>query len=133
MTADTKFKVLIVDDEPESLLVLEMFLESLDCTLYKTTSGQEAVNMTIEHEGFDLILLDIKMPDMHGYRVAELIRERFKSIPIIFLTASHKDDRDVVRGYEVGATDYLMKPVDRGILLKKVQDILALDIIQNSI
>lgn len=130
MTVNSEKKsVLIVDDIPENLSLFEQTLENLDCTIYRATSGQEAVDMTIENDGFDLILLDIYMPGLNGYRVAELIRktQKFKSIPIVFITANHTDERDVARGYEVGAVDYLTKPVDLEVLLNKVQSLLAIN------
>jgi len=124
-----KKSILIVDDTPETLSLFEQALGNLDCTLYTASSGQEAVDMTIKNDGFDIILLDIKMPGLNGYRVAELIREhqKFKPIPIVFITASHTDERDVARGYEVGAVDYLTKPVDLEILLNKVQSLLVVN------
>ena len=124
-----KKSVLIVDDAPETPSLFEQALGSLDCKVYTTTSGREAVDMTIENDGFDLILLDVNMPGMNGYRVAELIRksQKFKSIPIVFITASHTDERDAARGYEVGAVDYLTKPLDLEILLNTVQSLLVVN------
>ena len=133
MNTEIKPKILIVDDLPDNLHFLEKILEkNLDCAIFKASSGQEAVNITIESDGFDLILLDIEMPDMNGYRVAEILKEdqRFRTIPVIFVTGSHKDERDVDRGFEVGAMDYLIKPVSPHILLKKIQNLLALDMVK---
>ncbi|HEY7613918.1 MAG TPA: response regulator, partial [Gemmatimonadales bacterium] len=104
--------ILLVDDQPANLLALEAMLQGLGQTLIKAESGREALKWLLTHE-FAVILLDVKMPDMDGFETAALIRQRDKSrdTPIIFLTAADKTHTEAVRGYAVGAVDYLVKPV----------------------
>jgi two-component system sensor histidine kinase/response regulator len=107
-----KVNILLVDDQPANLLALEAMLQGLDQTLIKAESGREALKWLLTHD-FAVILLDVKMPDMDGFETAALIRLRDKSrdTPIIFLTAADKTHTEAVRGYAVGAVDYLVKPV----------------------
>ena len=104
--------VLLVDDQPANLLALEAMLQGLGQNLVKAGSGREALKWLLTHD-FAVILLDVKMPDMDGFETAALIRERDKSryTPIIFLTAADKTHTEAVRGYAVGAVDYMVKPV----------------------
>ena len=104
--------ILLVDDQPANLLALEAMLQGLGQNLVKAESGREALKWLLTHD-FAVILLDVKMPDMDGFETAALIRERDKSrdTPIIFLTAADKTHTEAVRGYAVGAVDYLVKPV----------------------
>jgi two-component system sensor histidine kinase/response regulator len=104
--------ILLVDDQPANLLALEAMLQGLGQNLVKAESGREALKWLLSYD-FAVILLDVKMPDMDGFETAELIREREKSrdTPIIFLTAADKTHTEAVRGYAVGAVDYLVKPV----------------------
>ncbi|OLQ81359.1 diguanylate cyclase response regulator [Photobacterium proteolyticum] len=105
-------KILIVDDRPENLLALEGLLEPFNVELIKANSGEEALAHTLDHD-FALILLDVQMPGMDGYEVAELMRgnKKNKHIPIIFVTAASKAPSHIFRGYESGAVDYLLKPL----------------------
>ncbi len=107
-----RVNILLVDDQPANLLALEAMLQGLGQNLVKAESGREALKWLLTHE-FAVILLDVKMPDMDGFETAALIRERDKSrdTPIIFLTAADKTHTEAVRGYAVGAVDYLVKPV----------------------
>ena len=111
-TADGRVSILLVDDQPANLLALEAMLQGLGQNLVKAESGREALKWLLTHD-FAVILLDVKMPDMDGFETAALIRERDKSryTPIIFLTAADKTHTEAVRGYAVGAVDYLVKPV----------------------
>ena len=104
--------ILLVDDQPANLVALEAMLQGLGQNLIKAESGREALKWLLTHE-FAVILLDVKMPDMDGFETATLIRERDKSrhTPILFLTADDKSESHAVRGYAVGAVDYLVKPV----------------------
>lgn len=115
-----KANLLLVDDRPENLLALENILEDLDCHVLKATSGQKALRLILKYD-FALILLDVQMPGMNGFEVAELIRCKRKTqqIPIIFVTAISKEARCVFKGYETGAVDYLFKPLDPNILKSK--------------
>jgi two-component system sensor histidine kinase/response regulator len=107
-----KVNILLVDDQPANLVALEAMLQGLGQNLIKAESGREALRWLLTHE-FAVILLDVKMPEMDGFETAELIRERDKSrhTPILFLTAGDNTQTQVVRGYAVGAVDYLVKPV----------------------
>jgi two-component system, sensor histidine kinase and response regulator len=107
-----RVNILLVDDQPANLVALEAMLQGLGQNLIKANSGREALKWLLTHE-FAVVLLDVKMPDMDGFETATLIRERDKSrhTPIIFLTAADQSQTYAVRGYAVGAVDYLVKPV----------------------
>jgi two-component system, sensor histidine kinase and response regulator len=109
---DDRVNILLVDDQPANLIALEAMLQGLGQNLIKAESGREALKWLLTHE-FAVILLDVKMPEMDGFETATLIRERDKSrhTPILFLTAADKSQNHAVRGYAVGAVDYLVKPV----------------------
>lgn len=117
----TPVGILLVDDHPENLLALEAILTDTGHTLVHARSGAEALKALLGQD-FALILMDVAMPEMDGYEVAELIRRRDRSrnTPIIFLTANVKSDTHVVRGYAAGAVDYLFKPLAPEVLLSKV-------------
>ncbi|WP_199241691.1 diguanylate cyclase [Desulfosporosinus sp. Sb-LF] len=127
MVINEEIKILIVDDNLGNLLVLEGILEELECNIIRAMSGNEALGLTLEHE-FALVLLDVQMPEMDGFETAELMRgsERTKFIPIIFVTAISKDQRCIFKGYEVGAVDYLFKPIEAIVLKSKVKVFLEL-------
>jgi len=114
--------LLLVDDRPQNLLALQAILEPLGHELVTASSGAEALRRLLHRDDFAVILLDVQMPDLDGFEVAEVIkqRERTSLIPIIFLTALSKEERHVFRGYEVGAVDYVFKPLDPEILRAKV-------------
>ena len=107
-----RVNVLLVDDQPANLLALEAMLQGLGQNLVQAGSGREALKWLLTHDAA-VVLLDVKMPDMDGFETATLIRERDKSrhTPIIFLTAADRTQTEAVRGYAVGAVDYLVKPV----------------------
>ena len=109
---DDRVNILLVDDQPANLVALEAMLQGLGQNLIKAESGREALRWLLTHE-FAVILLDVKMPEMDGFETAELIRQRDKSrhTPILFLTAGDSTQTQAVRGYAVGAVDYLVKPV----------------------
>jgi PAS domain S-box-containing protein len=117
----TTANILLVDDREENLLALEAILEPLGHRLVPVTSGVEALKQLLRDD-FACILLDVQMPDLDGFEVAELIkgRERSQHIPIIFVTALSKEQRHVYRGYSTGAVDYIFKPIDADILRSKV-------------
>jgi signal transduction histidine kinase len=121
VTADPRVKLLLVDDRPENLLALEAILEPLGQTLVSAHSGNEALKCVLQHE-FAAILLDVQMPDMNGFDVAQIIKSREKSryIPIIFLSAINKEDAYVFKGYSMGAVDYVFKPFNPDVLRSKV-------------
>jgi two-component system sensor histidine kinase/response regulator len=111
-TVEDRVNILLVDDQPANLVALEAMLQGLGQNLVKAESGREALKWLLTHE-FAVILLDVKMPEMDGFETATLIRQRDKSrhTPILFLTAADSTQTQVVRGYAVGAVDYLVKPV----------------------
>lgn len=113
--------ILLVDDNANNLLALEAILHDPDRNLVITTSGEEALKYLFDQE-FALILLDVQMPGMDGFEVAEIIRGRDKSqhTPIIFLTAISSSDAHTFRGYGTGAVDYIFKPFEPEILQAKV-------------
>src|SRR5258707_7855591 len=114
-------KILIVDDQPRNLDVLEAMLGEMDCELVRATSPDEALLCLVRYE-FAALVLDIKMPGMSGIELATLIKQRKRSqdVPILFLTAHSATDDDVLRGYGVGAVDYLSKPINAVILRSKI-------------
>src|SRR5262245_643551 len=116
-----KPKILVVDDQPRNLDVLEAMLQSVDCMLVRATSADEALLCLVRND-FAALVLDIKMPGMSGIELATLIKQRKRSqhVPILFLTAHSVNDEDVLRGYGVGAVDYLSKPINGDILRSKI-------------
>ncbi len=116
-----KQKILIVDDKEENLFALEKVFNEIDAELIQATSGNDALVAVLNHD-FAVAILDVQMPEMDGYELAELIRrnEPTKDLPIIFISAVHTDDFHIFKGYETGAVDFLTKPVDPGILLGKI-------------
>jgi PAS domain S-box-containing protein len=113
--------VLLVDDREENLLALRAILEPLGHDLVAVTSGTAALKELLRRD-IACILLDVQMPELDGFELAELIkqRERSQHIPIVFVTALSKDERHVYRGYSAGAVDYIFKPIDPNILRSKV-------------
>jgi PAS domain S-box-containing protein len=113
-------KILLVDDSQENLISLEAALAGLGQDLVLAQSGTEALRHLLEDD-FAAILLDVKMPDMDGFQTAELIRSRRRSrhTPILFLTA-YKSDEHLFRGYDLGAVDFLFKPIVPEVLRSKV-------------
>ncbi len=110
--ADDRVNILLVDDQPANLVALEAMLQGLGQNLVRAESGREALKRLLTDD-FAVILLDVKMPEMDGFETAALIRQRDKSrhTPILFLTAADNTQNHAVRGYAVGAVDYLVKPV----------------------
>jgi two-component system, sensor histidine kinase len=118
---DERVNILLVDDRAENLLALEAILEPIGQLLIRANSGPEALKKVLETE-FAAILLDVQMPVMNGFEVAEIIKSREKSrtIPIIFLSAISKEDAYVFKGYSMGAVDYVFKPFNPDVLRSKV-------------
>jgi PAS domain S-box-containing protein len=114
-------RILMVDDHAPNLLALAAILDPLGQDLVQATSGEEALRHLLESD-FALILMDVQMPGLDGIQTVKLIKERPRNrhIPIIFLTAIHKDPAYIFRGYKEGAVDYLLKPFDPEILRAKV-------------
>ncbi|WP_439627022.1 hybrid sensor histidine kinase/response regulator [Gemmata sp.] len=113
--------ILIVDDEAKNLIVLETVLSDPGYRLVRAGSADQAL-LALVAEEFALLILDIRMPGMSGFELAQMIKDRKKTarVPIIFLTAYHNEDQHVLEGYEAGAVDYLHKPVNAAVLRSKV-------------
>ena len=122
MAENAPVKILIVDDREENLFAMEALLENPDLLIITARSGNEALGILLDQE-VALILMDVQMPGMNGFETAELIRgsSRTRHIPIIFVTAISKEQRNIFQGYESGAVDYLFKPVEPDILKSKVR------------
>lgn len=120
MQNEEKVNILVVDDLPEKLLVIDSILEGLGQNVVKARSGREALRCLLERE-FAVILLDVHMPDMDGIETAAMIRSRRQSAdtPIIFVTA-FADEAHTAQGYSLGAVDYIFSPVVPAILKTKV-------------
>lgn len=116
-----RVKILVVDDQPDNLLSAEAVLESLGEEIVTASSGREALLHLLDSD-FGVILLDVMMPGMDGFETATLIRQRERSryTPIIFLTALGKTEEHLFHGYDVGAVDYLFKPIVPAVLRSKV-------------
>src|SRR5690242_8298618 len=119
-TPDQRMKILLVDDTPENLVSLEAALIGLGEQLVLAHSGKEALRYCL-HDDFAAILLDVRMPEMDGFETAELIRSRprSKQIPILFLTG-YRNEEHLFRGYDLGAVDFLFKPIVPEVLRSKV-------------
>ena len=119
--------ILIVDDSKEMLTYMEIVLKSAKATIIAANSGAKALDL-IKNKELALAIVDVQMPEMNGYTLAMKINEnRIGAIvPIIFLTAVYQDQVEIMKGYESGAVDYIFKPVNRGILLRKINVFLEL-------
>ena len=120
-------RVLIVDDDARLRDLLRTVLTPLDCDIVQAGSGEEALTVLLERQ-VAVIVLDINMPGMDGFETAQLIRDvdELASTPIIFLTGQ-AEAGDLHRGYDLGAVDFLVKPVGRQVFYAKVKALLELD------
>jgi signal transduction histidine kinase len=114
-------KLLIVDDLPENLLALEALIKREDREVYQALSADEALSLLLQHE-FAMAILDVQMPGMNGFELAELMRstDRTKHIPIVFVSAAGRELNYAFKGYESGAVDFLHKPLDIHAVKSKV-------------
>jgi diguanylate cyclase (GGDEF)-like protein/PAS domain S-box-containing protein len=122
MPEQSKVNILLVDDKPENLLVLEAIIACDEYNLVKAFSGEEALKYLLKYD-FAVILLDVQMPVMDGFDTAKIIKERrkTKNTPILFITANYLDSKHILTGYSLGAMDYILKPFDPIILKSKVK------------
>jgi signal transduction histidine kinase/DNA-binding response OmpR family regulator len=122
MGSEIQANVLLVDDKPENLLAMESTLDGLGQNLIRASSAREALRCLLVTD-IALILLDVQMPGVSGFELAELIRERERTqhTPIIFISATSKDEQYIFKGYSLGAVDYLTKPFEPEILKSKVR------------
>lgn len=114
-----KTTILAVDDRPENILSLEAMLDDPDLNIISASSGNEALALLLQHD-CALVLLDVQMPGMNGFEVAELMRasKKTREIPIIFITAISKEREHIFKGYESGAVDYICKPIQDPLVLR---------------
>ena len=123
------FRILIVDDNRNNLFTLHALISKhMDVEVLEANSGQAALDTALQNPRIDLVVLDVQMPEMDGFQTASMlkVRQRTRDIPIIFLTAAYKTDEFQNRGYEVGAADYLLKPIDDNQLINKISTYLRL-------
>jgi len=121
MPSEVEAKLLIVDDLPENLLALEALVRGHGRPVFEARSAEEALDLMLTHE-FALAILDVQMPGMNGFELAELMRgtERTRHIPIIFVSAAGRELNYAFKGYESGAVDFLQKPLDPHVVASKV-------------
>jgi PAS domain S-box-containing protein len=129
MKKTNKSTVLIVDDKPANIVALESLLESNDRILLSAANGKDALTTTLNKD-IDLIILDVQMPEMDGFEVAQILKsnKRTKDIPIIFASAEKKEHKFMMKGYEEGAFDYFFKPLDPEIVKAKVAVLLRVEL-----
>lgn len=122
MQEKTKINLLLVDDHADNLIAMRAVLEELGENIITADSGKKALRMLLDQE-FAIVLLDVDMPVMDGFEVAEMMRQvkKLQHTPIIFLTAMHQNESHVYKGYSLGAVDYLFKPFEPEILKAKVR------------
>lgn len=118
---ENRISILLVDDDPKNLLALESILDSPEHRLVKVQTADEAL-LALMKDDYAAIVLDVQMPDLNGIELARLIKQRRRTqhIPILFLTAHYRENEHAVLGYDVGAVDYLTKPVHPAVLRSKV-------------
>lgn len=126
-TAQIRPKLLVVDDVRANRLAMRLLFEKVEADVIEAESGSEALQACLDHE-FALILLDVQMPGMDGFEVASVLASSpdTREVPIIFVTAAFADDINRLKGYQLGAVDYIAKPVNDVILMSKVEVFLEL-------
>jgi two-component system, sensor histidine kinase and response regulator len=119
---NSNIKILLVDDREDNLFSLEAILQQDGYQLHKATSGRNALKILLKEQDFSLILMDVQMPDLNGFETASMIydRDKLKNIPIIFITAFEYGDENVYQGYQMGAVDYIYKPINKDLLRAKI-------------
>jgi len=122
MSANDQVTILMVDDQPGKLLTYEAILAPIEARLIRATSAREALEQLLKNE-ITIVLMDVNMPEMDGFELAEMIRQhpRYQKTAIIFISAARQTDLDRLKGYEVGAVDYIPAPVIPEILRAKVR------------
>ncbi len=134
MNTTKKINILLVDDKPKNLFALKTILEKPEYDILTATSGNDALSMLLEHDIL-LAILDVQMPGIDGFEIAKMMKnnKKTKYIPIIFVTGINKEKKYKFKGYEVGAVDYLVKPIDPDILSRKVDVFVTLKLAQNDL
>lgn len=123
MTRYSGFKLLAVDDNEHNLFTLRALVQQhMDVEILEARGGAEALEIAQANPDIDLIILDVQMPEVDGFETAQMLklRKKTRDIPIIFLTAAFKTEEFQRKGYDVGAVDYLLKPIDDNQLLNKI-------------
>ena len=116
-------KILIVDDELKMRILIRDFLRREGFETIECSNGEDALNLFLDDKSIDLIILDIMMPKMNGWEVCEKIRKYSNTIPILMLTAKSENE-DIVKGFQLGSDDYLVKPFHMPILLERIKALL---------
>src|SRR5579862_4226051 len=121
MNDTEKVNILMVDDQPAKLLSYEAILSELGENLIKANSGKEALEQLLKHD-IAVVLLDVSMPELDGFELADMIRQhpRFQKLAILFISAVHLTELDRLKGYQRGAFDYISVPVNPELLRAKV-------------
>lgn len=134
MPAEVKTNILLVDDDPVKRVALTAVLESLGHNIYQADSGQAALRLILRRD-YAVVLLDVRMPDMDGFQIAEALRARKRSehTPVIFITAYNQEDIEVLRGYSLGAVDYVFAPIVPEILRAKVSAFIDLALMRQEL
>ena len=124
MNTDEKVNILMVDDQPAKLLSYEVILDELGENLIKATSAKQALELLLKTD-IAVILMDVSMPDLDGFELADMIRQhpRFQKTAIIFISAVHLTDLDRLKGYQRGAVDYISVPVIPTTLARESQGV----------
>src|SRR5215813_9983814 len=114
LQSKSDIKILVVDDREDNLFSIETILEKENYSVVKANSGRSALKILLNEHDFSLILMDVQMPDMNGFETANIIyqRDKLKDIPIIFITAHNYHEEYVFKGYQMGAVDYIYKPIN---------------------
>lgn len=121
-------RILVVDDKPQNLSLIEMYLRGTEFEVVAVTSGYEAIEHSMK-QAFDLILLDVMMPGIDGFEVCRRLKNdpRTAFVPVIFVTGRMGDESDKLAAYQLGAVDYIQKPVDREELVARIRVMLRLE------
>jgi two-component system, sensor histidine kinase and response regulator len=129
VTMNSTMTLLLIDDKEANLFALEQLLEKQDRVFLKATTGRDGLKRALDHE-VDLIILDVQMPEMDGFEVAQILKsnKRTKDIPIIFASAEKKERQSIIQGFEEGAVDYLPKPLDPELTKAKVSVLLKIQL-----
>ncbi|BDD06557.1 response regulator transcription factor [Aureibacter tunicatorum] len=115
--------ILLVEDDQDLGMILQQYMSINDLEVTWVMNGREALEILDQGTVFDLAVLDVMMPEMDGFTLAEKVRERFASMPFIFLTA-RKMKEDMIKGLQLGADDYIVKPFDADVLVLKINNLL---------
>ena len=120
-------RILVVDDTPQNLKLIELYLRGTEFEVVSVTSGYDAIEQSMQRS-FDLILLDVVMPGIDGFEVCRRLKNdpRTAFVPVIFLTGRMGDESDKLAAYQLGAVDYIQKPVNREELVARIRVMLLL-------